>query len=218
MTPTELEALETDLRERAKSYGEYLGDIQRLKKDLANVVAHLRAVTHGDLNPTKVRHAAVSMIERSDGKLLCVWNRRYNGWSLPGGMVEEGETVFAAQSRELAEETGLTTLKAALVFQGEHGIKTDASRASVVHVFRVEADGLAREMEDGCPVTWLSRQEFVMQSPFGTFYAKVFVIDAAIAHVDAQTMNDVNKTIDILGDAVRAYQNFEGNCRRRDSI
>ena len=43
MTGLELEALETDLRERAKSYGDHLDDIQRLKKDLANIVAHLRA-------------------------------------------------------------------------------------------------------------------------------------------------------------------------------
>lgn len=131
-----------------------------------------------------VRHAAVSMVERPDGKLLCVWNRRYNGWSLPGGMVEKGETVLAAQSRELAEETGLTTLKAVSIFEGEHGLKAETAartgRASIVHVFRVEAEGLAREMEDGCPVTWLSREEFVTQSPFGTFYVKVF---AAIAEV-----------------------------------
>lgn len=43
MTPTQLKELEDSLRERAKSYGDYLDDIQHLKKDLANVIAHLRA-------------------------------------------------------------------------------------------------------------------------------------------------------------------------------
>lgn len=203
MTPAELEALETDLRERAKPHTPKghlprVDGTQRLAGDLANIVAHLRATEEDaeldaatlaiiydrEPSPTAVRHAAVSMIERPDGKLLCVWNRRYNGWSLPGGMVEEGETVLAAQSRELAEETGLTTLNAVPVFEGEHGLKAEtaarAGRASVVHVFRVEAKGLAREMEDGCPITWLSREEFVTQSPFGVFYVKVF---AAIVEI-----------------------------------
>src|SRR5208337_2707287 len=48
-----------------------------------------------------MNRAAVSYVERSDGRILCVWNSRYGGWTLPGGKVEEGETVEAAQAREL---------------------------------------------------------------------------------------------------------------------
>ena len=125
-----------------------------------------------------VRRAAVSLIERN-GKVLCVWNLRYNGWSLPGGMVEEGETALVAQGRELREETGLSTSQATQIFEGEHGLPSDSSRASVVHIFKVEtfaAEGSVapREMEPGCPVRWMTREEFLTQSPFGAFYAKVF--------------------------------------------
>ena len=42
-----------------------------------------------------MNRAAVSYVERSDGRILCVWNSRYGGWTLPGGKVEEGETVEA---------------------------------------------------------------------------------------------------------------------------
>ena len=47
-----------------------------------------------------MNRAAVSYIERGDGRILCVWNSRYGGWTLPGGKVEEGETVEAAQERD----------------------------------------------------------------------------------------------------------------------
>jgi NADH pyrophosphatase NudC (nudix superfamily) len=57
--------------------------------------------------PSALRYAAVSYIERQDGRLLCVWNQRYEGWSLPGGMVEDGESPEQALGRELREETSL---------------------------------------------------------------------------------------------------------------
>jgi 8-oxo-dGTP diphosphatase len=52
---------------------------------------------------------AGAVIERPEGVLL-VANRRRNGhvdWSTPGGVVDPGETVLGALSREVAEETGL---------------------------------------------------------------------------------------------------------------
>ena len=128
--------------------------------------------------PNTKRHAAVSLIERADGRLLCVWNRRYRGWALPGGMVEKGETVEEGLARELREETSLEIEIAVLVFQGVHGIKAVAQdrpgRASDVCVFRVTARGEPQAVEDGCPTMWLTREEFVASSPFGEFYKRVF--------------------------------------------
>ena len=40
---------------------------------------------------------------------------RMGDWSLPGGMQELGETVFAAAAREVMEETAVTTANIALI-------------------------------------------------------------------------------------------------------
>ena len=121
-----------------------------------------------------IKRAAISFIERGDGRLLCVWNSRYGGWSLPGGMVEPFETIEEAQARELREETGLSTWRAEPIYDGPHGIKVDSPRGSHVHIFRVLAWGAPVEMEMGRPITWLTRAEFLKWSPFATFYEHVF--------------------------------------------
>jgi len=124
------------------------------------------------------RLAAVSIVADEDGDLLVVWNKRYGGWTLPGGMVEENETPEQGQIRELLEETGLPTERARLVFVGdlEPGI-AHAGRAAAVHVYLVDTPidpHLAREKEAGCPVTFFSRSEFLYWCPFRGFYARVF--------------------------------------------
>jgi ADP-ribose pyrophosphatase YjhB (NUDIX family) len=122
-----------------------------------------------------MKFAAISYIERKDGKLLCVWNPRYGGWALPGGLVEEHETVEVALGRELREETGLELVTSELIYEGPHGIANpDPTRAQNVQIFRVLALGTPREVEDGCPVTWLSREDFLKWSPFAPLYQKVF--------------------------------------------
>ena len=121
------------------------------------------------------RQAAVSLIVNGGGKVLCVWNLRYGGWSLPGGMVEVGETPEQAQRRELLEETGLVTRHAKLVFCGAHGIqalpgKERPGRGSIVNLYLVDPIGEPRVMEEGCVVTWLTVGDFVKGSPFGELY------------------------------------------------
>lgn len=119
------------------------------------------------------KRAAVSFVEREDGRILCVWNRRYGRWSMPGGLVEAGETPEAASRRELEEETGLKTVELCPLYEGP-AAQIREGRASLVTVFRVLAKGEPREMEVGCPVTWLTRDEFLEWSPFGAFYTPIF--------------------------------------------
>lgn len=118
--------------------------------------------------------AAVSFIIREDDRFLCVWNSRYQGFSLPGGKVEAGESVEQAQSRELMEETGLETLEAELVFHGPHNLKVESTRGSEVYIFKVRAKGEPKEMEPGHPLKWMNKEEFLAESCFGLFYREVF--------------------------------------------
>ena len=56
------------------------------------------------------RWAVAGGILAHEGTVLMVNNRRRNGstdWSTPGGVVDPGETVLGALTREVAEETGL---------------------------------------------------------------------------------------------------------------
>ena len=123
-----------------------------------------------------MKAAAVSYITRLGGRILVVWNRRYRGWTLPGGLVEEGETLERAQARELLEEAGLLTQKATRIYDAPAPVTgvSVPDRATHVYVFRVEAMGEARERESGCPVSWFTRDEFLASCPFRPFYEQMF--------------------------------------------
>lgn len=131
-----------------------------------------------------MKRAAVALINRDDGRFLCVWNKRYGGWSFPGGLVEDNETVTQALVRELREETGLELLIYAPLFAGTHNTDVPEGRASHVYVYKCEVHGDPREMELGCPVTWFTRHEFLKWSPFAKFYERVF------AFIDSETADE----------------------------
>jgi len=121
----------------------------------------------------ELRRSAVSIVEQ-DGKYLCAWNQRFDGWALPGGMVETDETLEQAQARELREETRLVTLNRELVFEGTFELPSRPDRSSHVHVFRVTTVGTASAGEKDCPIAWLTREELLQRSPFATFYETMF--------------------------------------------
>jgi ADP-ribose pyrophosphatase YjhB (NUDIX family) len=144
------------------------------------------------------RAAAVSLVlDFGDGeeptRVVCVWNKRYRGWTLPGGLVEDGETPAQAQARELEEEAGMRTENARLVFSGEHNIEAAQGaarpgRASLVYLYLVEAYGEPHEVEEGCPVDRKTVEEFLAVSPFAELYRKILpsiVEEAARAEHEA---------------------------------
>lgn len=125
-----------------------------------------------------MKRAAVAYVTREDGRMLVVWNKRYAGWTLPGGLVEEGEIPAQAVIRELEEETGLGSDGRRVAWRQIYEAPTEPhlqdGRGTYCHVFSVTVGGEPHEREVGCPVTWFTREEFLAWSPFKKFYEKMF--------------------------------------------
>lgn len=56
-------------------------------------------------------YTRVVCVSKYKGKYLFCYNKKRNGWEIPGGHIEEGETWQEAAKREMYEETGATKIE-----------------------------------------------------------------------------------------------------------
>ncbi len=95
-------------------------------------------------NPTPT----VDVIIEVDNQI--VWIRRANepkGWALPGGFVDEGETVEEAACREAREETGLIVQLDQLLYVYSHPSR-DRRQHNLSVVFTAQAQGTPKGADD----------------------------------------------------------------------
>jgi 8-oxo-dGTP diphosphatase len=86
----------------------------------------------------------VSALIFNEGKVLLAHRRDIDWWNLPGGGMEEGETVDEALHREVLEETGLEVEVGKLV-----GVYSKPQKQEVVLAFRCQVkNGHPHETEE----------------------------------------------------------------------
>ena len=93
------------------------------------------------------------------GERLLLQNRRKkdgDGWTLPGGHIEKGESIVDAVVREMQEETGLTIHSPKLCGIKQFPIENGRY---LVFLFRTESfSGEVRSSDEG-EMRWISRSE-----------------------------------------------------------
>jgi 8-oxo-dGTP diphosphatase len=110
------------------------------------------------------------IIEVGDRVVLVRRRNPPEGWAIPGGFVEAGETVETAAVREAREETGLAVTLTALL-----GVYSDPSRdprfCTVSTVYVGRADGTPAGGDDASEARLFSEDD--LPSPIAFDHAKI---------------------------------------------
>jgi 8-oxo-dGTP diphosphatase len=98
--------------------------------------------------------ATIALVTNAAGEVLLIESARYR-WELPGGQVEEGESLVEGCEREVREETGVSVAveRLAAVYTNR------AAPARVLFAFLCRATGgTARPSAESTAVDWVARE------------------------------------------------------------
>lgn len=112
----------------------------------------------------KMKLAATCLFLREDGKVLgCSRRNRPDLWGMPGGKVDEGETVREAARRETEEETGLFIKSMHPIYAGS------CDDLYWTTCFLVTSwEGEPSQQEEGIFVEWKEWEDLIA-GPFGNY-------------------------------------------------
>lgn len=126
------------------------------------------------LLPTHVQTVA-GIVLNEHGELLLVKTYR-NGWVMPGGIVEEGETLLEGLQREIKEETGILADVEVLYclssnvtsHPGYNGVKRVPTKVISDFICRYRS-GIPRPSSENSQTAWVAleeAQEKITAEPF----------------------------------------------------
>jgi len=107
---------------------------------------------------------SVRLIVRNDDGQVLILRRPLNshgaeGWCLPGGKVDFGDTAEATVTKELEEETALTCTKARFLFY-QDSLPGEESTMHVVNLyFECEAHGEMRLNDESSDSAWITADD-----------------------------------------------------------
>ncbi len=102
------------------------------------------------------RERAIAIIIK-DGKFLLVKDRGVKAFSLPGGRIEENETILEAAVREIYEETGLEPIKAVRLKECDYEGKVNFHRVCFLETENYDIKLNKRELKDY--IWWDGKEE-----------------------------------------------------------
>lgn len=113
---------------------------------------------------------------QSNPRLLTVTNRRWGGFSCPGGKVDPGEKLIDAARRELLEETGCEAIEIRQYIGGVHydAPKDEGPPWFCMSFWAEIGDQIPKQQEEGTEIGWHTPIVLMNESIYPEWYRYLF--------------------------------------------
>jgi 8-oxo-dGTP diphosphatase len=98
--------------------------------------------------PDEKIYRVYALIKNNEDKYCIVYNKKHDKWGLPGGHLEDGETLLQALSRELKEEVGIEIEQANPRFAVYHMLENNKQEMEIIVTAQQKSLVPKTEIED----------------------------------------------------------------------